>query len=83
MSSRFAALLLVTFFALAAARPTLSHADEKDQTKATVATIALSGSLPESPGGPGLFGEVEQNLADMVRRLDKAADDDKIDAVVL
>ncbi len=83
MSPRFATLVLVGLVTFVAAHPPLSHADDKAATKATVATIALSGTLPESPGGPGLFGEVEQHLADMVRRLDKAADDDKIDAVVL
>lgn len=63
--------------------PSLADEADKDAKKATVATIAIKGDLPESPGAAGLFGEIEQNLADMIRRLDRAAEDNTVDAVVL
>lgn len=60
-------------------------ADEKaeEPTKAKVAEIKISGSLPESVSAPGIFGELEQNLAGMVGRLERAAEDEKIKAVLL
>jgi len=51
--------------------------------KAKVAEIKVKGSLPESPGAPGLFGDLEQNLSDMTSRLDRAAQDEDIQAVLL
>jgi len=54
-----------------------------DAKSANVATIAIKGALPESPAGPGLLGEAQQNLSDLIRRIDKAGEDDNIDAVIL
>lgn len=58
-------------------------ASAQKATTGKVATIAIKGSLPESPGGPGLLGETQQNLSDLIRRLEQAAKDEKIDAIVL
>lgn len=62
-----------------------AFAEEEAQvlTKAKVAEIKISGSLPESVGAPGIFGELEQNLARLIARLDQAAKDKDIKAVVL
>lgn len=54
-----------------------------EKKQATVAVLTLKGSFPESAGAAGLFGEIETNLAELVRRLDTAADDTKVDVVLL
>ena len=51
--------------------------------KVTVATLTMKGSLPESAGQVGLFGEMEVNLADFIARLDRAANDKSVSALVL
>jgi len=56
--------------------------EEKPKT-AKLASIVLSGSLAETSGQGGLFGEIEQNLRKTIERLDKAAKDDSISGVVL
>ncbi|MBP88783.1 MAG: signal peptide peptidase SppA [Planctomycetaceae bacterium] len=63
----------------------LHAADDKAEkpTKAKIAEIKIKGSLPESVSQPGIFGELEQNLAGMIGRLDQAATDDEIAAVLL
>ncbi len=70
---------------LVACTVALAPAEEKkaDNKKATIATFNLKGSFPESAGAAGLFGEIETNLAELIRRLDAAADDKKVDAVLL
>ena len=72
-------MVLLTWGALASRRTSAAE----EASSATVATIAVKGSLPESPGGPGLFGETQQNLSDLLKRLEQAGDDEKIDAIVL
>ena len=54
-----------------------------EKTAASVAALTIRGSLPESAGQLGLFGQIESNLAELIRRLDQAARDDDIRAVVL
>lgn len=54
-----------------------------DKTQAEVATLTVKGSLPEMAAQPGLFGEMEPNLADLQRRLRTAAEDEGLRAVVL
>ena len=75
----YVAVVLLTTAAL------LPAADEKAEkpTKAKVAEIKIKGGLPESVSQPGIFGELEQNLAAMIGRLDQAAADDDIAAVLL
>lgn len=48
-----------------------------------VAHIELKGALREGSELPGLFGEVEETFAATLKRLDKAAGDDDVHAVVL
>ena len=43
--------------------------------KATVASVVIRVDLPDSVGQPGLFGQMEVNLAKAISRLDKAAAD--------
>jgi len=68
--SLLAPLLLVLFSTSAFAAP-------------KVAAIRLSGGLPESAGQVGLFGDIEQNLYEFTARLDRAAQDDDVEAVLL
>ncbi len=47
------------------------------------AEIKISGSLPEGPSLPGLFGEIGQTMNRLFERLDAAAKDNKIKGIVL
>lgn len=85
-------LFVSCFCFLLAAFAGLSQGDEKSEkkstdskkpTQATVASVTVKGSLPESAGAAGIFGELEVNLSDLIGRLDKAANDKDVSAVVL
>ena len=54
-----------------------------DTKRATVAGMSLSGSLDETGGSLGLFAEVGSTLPDMIARLDRAADDSKVSAILI
>ncbi|MDA1017038.1 MAG: signal peptide peptidase SppA [Planctomycetota bacterium] len=56
--------------------------DAKPQTE-TWAKIELSGSYPEGPQAPGLFGELVSGLSGTLERFDRAAADEKIVGVLL
>jgi protease-4 len=58
-------------------------ASKKDEKSAIFAEIVLKGSYPEGPQMPGLFGTLTENLADALKRLDKARTDDRIAGVIL
>lgn len=47
------------------------------------AEIKLSGSLPEGPSLPGLFGEISESMNRIFERLDAAAKDKEIQGIVL
>ncbi len=47
------------------------------------AEIKISGSLPEGPSLPGLFGEIGQTMNRLFERLDAAAQDDEIQGIAL
>ncbi len=51
--------------------------------KKTVADFTLRGSFPEGPTQPGLFGELQGSLDSFLGRLDAAAEDENIAAVIL
>ncbi|MCA9260766.1 MAG: signal peptide peptidase SppA [Planctomycetales bacterium] len=51
--------------------------------KVRLAHIVISGSLPESPGQMSLFGDLGIDLRKNVARLDKAAEDDSVQGVIL
>lgn len=50
---------------------------------AKVARMTLRGALNDAPSPEGLFGELADNLADMINRLDKAGEDESLQAVLL
>jgi protease-4 len=49
----------------------------------TVVSLGLAGSISEGVSPPGLFGELQRNLHRTIERLDRAADDEDVSAVVL
>jgi protease-4 len=51
--------------------------------KAVVGTVTVRGAFPESAGQRGLFGELAPSLAAFSGRLDRAAKDKELQAVVL
>ena len=61
----------------AAARP------EKRRSTATIAHIHLTGALPDGVGQAGLLADVSPHLHRVIDRIDKAAKDAKVKAVVL
>ena len=58
-------------------------ASDKKPTKTTVAMMTVKGSLPETAGQLGLFGELEVNLAEFLSRLERVANDKALSGVVL
>jgi protease-4 len=56
---------------------------EKRKSTATVAHIRLAGSLPDGVGQGGLLADVSPHLHRLVERIDKAAKDAKVKALVL
>ena len=57
--------------------------EEKKPTKVRLAHIKLEGELPESAGQVSLFGDLGIDLRKTIARLDKAAEDKTINAIVL
>lgn len=55
----------------------------KQIAKARMAQVVLSSSLPEGPGGTGLFAEIQVDLRSMLQRIERAAKDDDIQGLVL
>jgi len=66
-----------------AAEKSKEEDSEEAATKIRWAEIELSGMLSEGPSLPGLFGEIGQSLTQISDRLERAAKDDTVDAVVL
>lgn len=58
-------------------------ADAKKPSKATIAAMTVKGSLPESAGQMGLFGELEIHLPDLIGRFERAASDSNVSAIIL
>lgn len=79
-------MMPATVFAGLALAP-LTLAQEAPKTtktdKATVAVFKLDGSLGEKPGGDELFGPGKTSLKEMIERMNKAAGDPQVKAVVL
>ncbi len=67
------------------AEPAANKEEPADKTdkSAIFAEIVITGSYPEGPQLPGLFGTLNENLSDALKRLDKAKDDDRIAGVIL
>lgn len=55
----------------------------KKPTKVRYAEFRLNGSLPESPGGSGPFGDLSVDLRKLIARIDRAAEDDAIEGLIL
>lgn len=90
--SLFHSLLLVLLVFASAAladekaddkKPDTNAPAQQKSTKATVAMLTVKGSLPETAGQLGLFGDIQGNLADFVARLDRIANDKAVSGVVL
>ncbi|MCE9555155.1 MAG: signal peptide peptidase SppA [Planctomycetes bacterium] len=84
----FVPLLLVGFVCSASWTTATAEADDaaakpKLVKKVSVAAIELSGDLPETNAQAGLFAEMKPSLRDMAERLEKAAKDKNISAIVL
>jgi protease-4 len=58
-------------------------AEKKEPTKVRIAHIKLEGDLPESAGQVSLFGDLGIDLRKTIARLDKAADDKTINAILI
>lgn len=56
---------------------------QRRRRRVTVVSLGVAGGLAEGVSPPGLFGELQQNLRDTLSRLERAADDDDVSAVVL
>jgi protease IV len=54
-----------------------------ETSASSIAHIEIKGNYPEGAQLPGLFGDLHEGLTDAIARLDKAADDAKVAAVVL
>jgi len=57
--------------------------EKPEAKKATVAEITLRGSYPEGPTSASLFSELQPSLSKVVERIEKAADDKSLSAVIL
>ena len=77
MVSAFCGVLLISGLRPAEAK------DAKAKSTAKLAVIEFSGELPEGAGTAGLFADVQPSLSRMIERLDQAAHDEKIAAVLL
>ena len=51
--------------------------------KPIVVSLTLEGEYPEGPGSPGIFGDLEPSLDNIIRRIDAAAADTNVLAVWL
>jgi protease IV len=65
-----------------AAKPT-TPAEKKPAKKPVVVLLTLKGEYPERAAAPGLFGELQPSLANLVQRMDAAAADKDVAAVWL
>ncbi len=59
------------------------HEGVKAARSVTVVSLGLAGGLSEAVAPPGLFGELQRNLRQTIERLDRAAADEDVSAVVL
>jgi protease-4 len=64
-----------------AAKP--SKPAKKPATKPVVVLMTLKGDYPEGAGSPGMFGNLQPSLANLIQRMDAAAADKNVGAVWL
>ena len=82
----WSALVLFSVSPLLAANAPGDAADKVEavaKKKLSVAHIEITGGYSEGVSAPGLFGDVVETLGSGLQRLDKAARDDSLDAVIL
>ena len=82
----WSALALFSVSPLLAANAPGDAADKVEavaKKKLSVAHIEITGGYSEGVSTPGLFGDVVETLGTALQRLDKAARDDSLDAVIL
>ncbi len=53
------------------------------EKKATLVVFTLKGEYPEGPTQPGLFSDLQPSLATLLQRMDQAAEDKSVAAVLL
>ena len=70
-------------FAANAPGDTVDKAEAGTKKKLSVAHIEITGGYSEGVSAPGLFGDVVETLGSGLQRLDKAARDESLDAVIL
>ena len=86
-----AALAAALTAAPAPAAPAVAEAPPRKEARdaeaarktATVAVIRLTGALPDGVGQGGLLADVAPHLHRLVERIDKAATDDRVKALVV
>lgn len=75
--------LVAPVFAANAPGDASDKAQATEKKKLSVAHIEIKGGYSEGSGAPGLFGDVIETLGSGLQRLDKAARDESLDAVIL
>lgn len=60
-----------------------TESSKKESVELQWGEIEITGVLPEAPTVPGLFGEMQESLLDVIKRLDHAAGDKKLHGIVL
>jgi protease-4 len=58
-------------------------AGDKEPEQAKLVVFTINGPYPEKPSSPGPFGSLQPSLSQVVERLDNAAGDDDVHAVLL
>ncbi len=79
----FAPSLISPVFAANAPGDAADKVEAGAKKKLSVAHIEITGGYSEGVTAPGLFGDVVETLGSGLQRLDKAARDDSLDAVIL
>ena len=82
----WSALALLSVSPLFAANVPGDAADKAEavaKKKLSVAHIEITGGYSEGVSAPGLFGDVVETLGTALQRLDKAARDESLDAIIL
>jgi len=64
-------------------KPAVKPAEKKESTTATVVDFTLRGEYPEGPSAGGLFGDLQTSLRTLVERIDSAATDSDVKAVIV
>ena len=81
--------VLLTLFVIAPVYAANAPGDASNKAEATakkklsVAHIEITGAYSEGVSAPGLFGDVVETLGSGLQRLDKAARDESLDAIIL